>query len=321
MQLRRSWPRLALPGVPGTWFDGRALKNAPEFPPPPVWQPLTFGGVAAFARARWPRLLLVQAVVAVAVMVAVLMVLGRGWFPVVTDAVRALTDFGAVRAGRLAWPKTEAVMLAENRFLGLALDLEETGAAGQIADLQVEFGRERIKVVSLLGYVALPYPVGVEIELSRQVLDPWWNAWRPAFWFAGGLGVLAWLAASWGMLATLYAVPVWVLARLAGRVASAGKCWRLAAAALLPGALWMGGAILLYAAEQLSLAGLGLAFGVHVVIGWVYLVGAPFCLPRQGEPPVTAGANPFTPAPPEEKAEPPPPEPAGENPFQGGPRA
>lgn len=313
--------RPALPRAPAPWFDGRALKNAPETPPLPVWQPLTFGGVAAFARARWTRLLLVQAVVAAVVAVAVLLVLGRGWFPVVTDAVRALTDFGSVRGGRLAWPKSEAVVLAENRWLGLALDLEETGEAGQVADLQVEFTRERIKLVSLLGYTSVPYPPGVEIALSRQVLDPWWNAWRPAFLFAGGLGTMAWLFVSWSLLATLYAVPVRVLAWLAGRVASPGKCWRLAAAALLPGALWMGGAILLYAAEQLSLAGLGLAFGVHFVIGWVYVVGAPFCLPRKDDEAPAAGANPFTPAAPEVKAEPPPAAPAGENPFQNGPRA
>lgn len=290
--------------------------------PPPAWQPLTFGGVAAFAHARWTRLLLVQAVVAAAVVVAVLVVLGRGWFPVVTDAVRGLSDFGSVRGGRLAWPTAAAVVLAENRFLGLALDVEETGAAGQIADLQVEFTRDRIKFVSLLGYASVPYPAGVELALSRPVLDPWWNAWRPAFLLAGGLGTTAWLFASWCALATLYAGPVRLLAGLAGRAASAGKCWRVAAAALLPGALWMGGAVLLYAMEQLSLAGLGLAFGLHFVIGWVYVLGAPFRLPRRGDDAVSARVNPFTPAPPEKQAAPPAPADApGENPFHGGPRA
>ena len=310
-----------LPRVPAPWFDGRALKTPPESPPLPAWQPLTFGGVAAFARARWTRLLLVQSVVAAAVAVAVVVVLGRGWFPVVTEAVRGLTDFGSVRGGRLAWPRTEAVLLAESRFLGLAIDLEETGAAGQIADWQVEFTRDRIKFVSLLGYTALPYPAGVEIELNRQRLDPWWNAWRPAFLFAGGLGTVAWLFASWGLLAALYAVPVRVLAWFAGRAASAGKCWRVAAAALLPGALWMGGAILLYAGELLSLIGLGIAFGLHFVIGWVYVLGAPFCLPRQDEDALATGANPFIPPPaPEAPAAAAPPAEPG-NPFQGGPRA
>jgi len=308
-----------LPHTSAPWFDSRALKKTPPTPPMPAWQPLTFGGVVALTRASWTRLLLVQSAVAVAVAVAVLMVLGRGWFPAVTDAVHALTDFGSVRGGRLAWPRAEAVVLAQNRFLGLAIDLEENGEAGQIADLQIEFTRERIKLVSLLGYASLPYPVEMEIELNRQVLDPWWNAWRPAFFFAGGLGAVACLFVSWGLLATLYAVPVRILAGLAGRAASTGKCWRVAAAAQLPGALWLGGAILLYAAERLSLAGLGLAFGLHFVIGWVYLIGAPFCLPRKDDAAPAAGANPFTPAPPGGKTAPPP-EPTGKNPFQGGPR-
>ena len=310
-----------MPAVPGPWFDARALKTSPDFPPPPVWQPLTFGGVAAFARARWSRLWLVQSVVAACVAVAVVLVLGRGWFPVVTEAVSSLSDFGSVRGGRLAWPKSEALLLGENRFLGLVLDLEETGAAGQIADLQVEFTREHIKLVTLLGYAALPYPTGVEIELNRQRLDPWWNAWRPAFMFGGGLTTVAFLFASWFALAALYAVPVRVLAWLGGRAASPGKCWRLASAALLPGALWMAGAILLYAGEVLSLIGLGIAFGLHLVISWIFVLGAPFCLPRRAEEAEEIGANPFTPEPVPEVSAPNEPTANPANPFQSGPRA
>jgi hypothetical protein len=283
----------------------------------PVWQPLTFGGVAAFADARWTRLLLLQGIVAVFVAVTVMLFLGRCWFPVVTRAVQGLSDFGTVRGGRLAWPGGNAVVLAENRFLGLVVDLEEGGGTGQIADVQVEFARERIKFVALLGYTSLPYPTGVEIALNRPALDPWWNAWRPAFLFSGAVVTLLFLFAIWFALATLYTLPVRALAWFAGRAASLGKCWRLAAAALLPGAVWTGGALLLYAVEQLSLVGLGLAFGMHLVIGWVYALGAPFCLPRKGNDPLVAGANPFTPAAvTEAKAPPSPAPPASSNPFQ-----
>ncbi|TXT43708.1 MAG: Uncharacterized protein FD140_4946 [Limisphaerales bacterium] len=287
---------------------------------PPVWQPLTFGGVAGFARVRWTRLLLLQGIVAALVAVNVVLLLGRGWFPVVTQAVQGLNDFGAVRGARLAWPAKEAVVLAENRFLGLVVDLEESGGTGQIADLQIEFSRERIKVVSLLGYTSLPYPGGVEIELNRQTLDPWWNAWRPAFMFGGAFGTMLFLFASWSALAVLYAVPVRVLAWFAGRAASPGKSWRVAAAALLPGAVWMGGAVFLYAVEQLSLVGLGAAFGLHFVVGWVYVLGAPFCLPRKDADPLATGTNPFTPAPAAEAQPPASPAPsASSNPFQSPP--
>ncbi|MFM8471721.1 MAG: hypothetical protein ACKODH_17450 [Limisphaerales bacterium] len=283
----------------------------------PVWQPLTFGGVAGFARARWTRLLLLQSIVATVVTVTVVLLLARCWFPVVTKAVQGLNDFGAVRGAKLAWPVKEAVVLAENRFLGLVVDLEESGSTGQIADLQIEFGRERIKVVSLLGYTSLPYPSGVEIELNRQTLDPWWNAWRPAFLFGGAFATGLFLFASWIVLATLYAVPVRSLAWFASRAASPGKSWRIAAAALLPGALWLGGALFLYAVEQLPLVELGVAFGLHFVIAWVYVLGAPFCLARKDEDPLTTGANPFLPTPAAEAKAPDSPAPsASSNPFQ-----
>ncbi len=283
----------------------------------PVWQPLTFGGVAAFARAPWTRLWVVQGIVAVFVAVSVVVLLGRCWFPVMTGAMRGLAGFGAVRGAQLSWPGQEATLLAENHFLGLVVDLDETGGTGQTADVQLEFGRSRIKASSLLGYTSLPYPAGWEIELNRQTLDPWWNAWRPAFMFGGAFATALFLFASWFALATLYTLPVRVLAWSGGRATSWGGSWRVAAAALLPGALWMGGAMLLYTAEQLSLVGLGLAFGVHLVVAWVYVLGAPFCLPRKADGVLAKGANPFTSAPALEKSVPPAAEPAeSSNPFQ-----
>ncbi len=289
-----------------------------EPPKWPVWQPLTFGGVASFARARWGRLLLLQTIVAVAVVITVVLLLNRCWFPVVTQAVLNLSSFGTVRGGQLAWPGKEPVVLAENRFLGLVMDADETGGTGQIADVQLEFTRERIKVVSLLGYTSLPYPRGVTIELNRQTLDPWWNAWRPAFVFGGVFATLLGLFTTWFVLAMLFAVPLRVLAWFASRATSLGKCWRVAAAALLPGAFWMAGALLLYGLEQLSLVGLGVAFGLHFVVDCVYLLGAPFCLPRKTDRGVDPEGNPFIPAPEEKKPSSAAAVPENANPFQSG---
>ena len=286
----------------------------------PVWQPLTFGGVAGFARARWTRLLLLQSIVAVFVAITVVVLLSRCWFPVVTKAVQGLSDFGSVRGAQLAWPKGEAIVLAENRFLGIVVDLESSGTTGQIADLQVEFTRDQIKLASLLGYTSFPYPGGIVVELNRQSLDPWWNAWRPAFVFGGAFATVLFLFASWFALAAIYALPVRVLAWLAGRAASLGKSWRVAAAALLPGAVWLGSAIFLYAVEQLSLVGLGVAFGLHFGFAWVYGLGAPFCLPRKGDDVLASGANPFTPEPAAPKQDSPvPPPTVNTNPFQAPP--
>ena len=91
-----------------------------------MWQPLTFSGVAAFARAPRGRLLLLQSLVAAFNVAVVVLLLLRGWFPVVNKAVQGLGDFGALRNARLAWPKTEAVVLAEKR--------ESDGPQSRISD-------------------------------------------------------------------------------------------------------------------------------------------------------------------------------------------
>ena len=93
---------LPLPARVAAWFHRTALSEPPKLP---VWQPLTFGGVAGFARARWTRLLLLQSIVAVFVAVTVVVLLSRCWFPVVTKAVQGLSDFGAIRGAQLAWPQ------------------------------------------------------------------------------------------------------------------------------------------------------------------------------------------------------------------------
>lgn len=273
--------------------------------------------MASFSHAPANRLLVVQTAVAVWVAACLVFGLSRTWFPVVTKAVAELQDFGTVRGGQLAWPVKEAVLLGENRFLGLVVDLEETGETGQTADLQFEFGRHRVKVVSLLGYTSFPYEPGWSIELNRPVLDPWWGAWRPVIGFAVGLATVGLLLVSWALLATLGCGPLRLLAWLANRDTTLRGCWRIAAAAWLSGSLWMGGAVLLYAAEQLSLVGLALAVGFHFLLGLTYSVVAPFRLPAKVAEPDALTGNPFTTPPTVEPSPVTPPErPAPANPFR-----
>lgn len=307
------WPGLRLGGPP--CFHGCTLADKP---PLPVWQPLTFSGVASFSHAPANRLLVVQSAVAVWVAACLVFALSRTWFPVVTKAVAELQDFGTLRGGQLAWPVKEAVLLGENRFLGLVVDLEESGETGQTSDLQFEFGRQRVKVVSLLGYTSFPYEPHWSIELNRQVLDPWWGAWRPVIAFAVGLATAGVLLVSWILLGTLGCVPLRLLAWLAGRDTTLRGCWRIAAAAWLPGSLWMGGAMLLYMAEQLSLVGLALAVGFQLLLGLIYSLVAPFRLPAKVKAPESLTGNPFVPPPASESVQPSRSEerPATTNPFQ-----
>jgi len=59
----------------------------------------------------------------------------------------------------------------------------------------------------------------------------------------------------------------------------------------MPGALLMCAAILTYGWGALDLVRLVVTAAVHVVVGWVYVVASPLCLPRHQA--ATANLNPF----------------------------
>jgi hypothetical protein len=256
-----------------------------------AWQPLTVRGVAAFASATLGRLLLVQFIVALVVAGTVVWFVQSAWLPTIGEAILGLPPKGEIRYGRLDWPGPSPVRLAEGRFLALVVDLDHTGAARSPAQVQVEFGREDFKVYSLFGYVQRAYPRSGAVAFNRTELGPWWGAWAPPILaMAAGL-VVAGLVVSWACLATIYCLPVWLIGFFANRDCSLGGSWRLAGAALMPGAFLMCAAILMYGWGALDLVRLVVAAAVHLVVGWVYVVVSPLCLPRHQT--ATANLNPF----------------------------
>jgi len=183
------------------------------------------------------------------------------------------------------------VRLAEGRFLALIVDLDHTGAARSPAQVQVEFGREDFKIYSLFGCVQGAYPQSGAVPFNRAELGPWWGAWEPPILaMVAGL-VVAGLVVSWACLATVYCLPAWLIGFFANRDCSLGGSWRLAGAALMPGALLMCAAIVMYGWSALDLVRLAVAGAMHLVVGWIYLVVSPLCLPRHQA--TTAQANPF----------------------------
>jgi uncharacterized membrane protein YgdD (TMEM256/DUF423 family) len=56
--------------------------------------------------------------------------------------------------------------------------------------------------------------------------------------------------------------------------------WRLAGAALMPGALLLSASLVAYGLSLCDLVQLCFAFGMHFVIGWVYLFVSPLFLNR-----------------------------------------
>jgi hypothetical protein len=257
-----------------------------------AWQPLTLRGVAAFARAPLGRLLIVQFVVALLAGGMVAWFLHTAWFPQISEAIRQLPAQGELRSGSLDWQGVNPSRLAEGRFLAVIVDLDHTGEARSPAHVQVEFGRTDCMVFSLLGYLQEPYPQGQAVAVNRTELGPWWGAWAPAI-LAMVVGLVAvGLMVIWACLATFYSLPVWLVGFFANRDLSLRGSWRLAGAALMPGALFMCAVVFLYGYGAVDPVRLAVAGALHLVMGWVYLIGSPLCMPRH--PAAAVKANPFT---------------------------
>jgi hypothetical protein len=259
---------------------------------PRPWQPLTFGGVAAFAHAPGGRLGLVALLVALVAGASVIATLSLGWNPVLEKAIAALPQQGAITNGQFDWSGETTVVLAENPFLSLVVDMDGTGQPGQVSDLQIEFCRKELRLVSLGGNLPVAYGPGWTVPINRPQLVPLWGAWKPLVLGIAGVTAAIILMMSSAVLAAFYALPVRLLAFLADRDVTLGGSWRLSLAAIQPGLLVASAGVVAYTIGVLPLIGLGLGVAVSIVIGWVYLLIAPFLLPRLGKSP-KGGGNPF----------------------------
>src|ERR1041385_2372215 len=140
-------------------------------------EPFTPRGVAAFARGKFWRLLLAQIVFALLGAAAVATFLDDTCFPTIETAIQNLPDYGDIRGGKLDWTGKSSTILAHGRIFSADVDLNHSGAIQSTADFQIEFGRNSVRVVSLLGYTDFIYPPDQIISFNRPELEPLWNAW------------------------------------------------------------------------------------------------------------------------------------------------
>jgi hypothetical protein len=257
-----------------------------------AWEPLTPRGVAAFARATLSRLLLVQFIVALLAAASVACFIDDGCFPTISEAIQKLPADGEIRSGKLDWRGDSPQLLAEGKFLAFDVDLNHSSQIHSTADVQIEFGRDSIRIFSLLpGYSEIFYVPNRVAPFNRTELEPLWGAWAAEILFIAGAAVTAGLLLSWWLLATIYFLPVWILGYFANRDLNFRASWKLSAAALLPGALLMAAGVLLYNAGLLDLVSLGFVFAGHFALGWIYLFLSQLFLPRISE--TKAKGNPF----------------------------
>jgi len=238
------------------------------------------------------RLLLVQCLIAVLAAGTVVWYLEEACFPIVRAAIVQMPAQGEIRDGRLTWSGDSPVQLAGNHSLGVAVDLNHGGQLARNAQLQVEFGRKDYRIISVFGYVVMEYPSGWRMAFNRTELDPWWGAWEPAILAGTGLATAVGLMLVWTLLATVYCIPARLITLFENRDLNWRQSWRLAGAALMPGALFMTFGIIGYGLNWIDLVQLGAMAGLHLLVGWIYLFISPLFLPRHPNA-ATVKSNPF----------------------------
>lgn len=248
-----------------------------------AWQPLTFGGVARYAQDWIGRLIVTWIIVAVIVAGAVVWTVHRAWAPVIDKAISQLPAATEIRGGRLMGP--QAVRLAENPFLSIAIDPRGDSNVPAASDFQVTMGPREIRFHSLFGFTAIPYQPQWAVDLNPAALEAWWGAWRPAALAYLAIGTMVFLFVSWLALATLYTLVPIIVAFVSSRELTVWGSWKLSGAALMSGAIFQAIAIVLYGLGQLRVPEMLAAFVIHFVVGWVFLVGGGFRLPRDFDNP------------------------------------
>lgn len=281
---------------------------------PGAWRPLTPRGIAVFSRSSFSRLFLVFCLMGLLASGTVVWVLAVAWYPVITAAVDRLPKEGQISGGRLAWRGETPLLLAENRFLALAVDLDHSAQTRSPAHIQAEFGLSDLRFYSLLGCCIVAYPNHYVIGFNFDEVKPRWGAWAPMILGLAAMVAWLWFLVSWTVLATLYCLPAWLLGLYSNRDLTFLGSWRLSGAALMPGALVMSVTLGLYGLGQLDVVRLLGAFALHLVIGWVYLVLGVLAAPKISDRPELK-ANPFTTPPPHEPTGQALPKPNPSNPF------
>lgn len=235
--------------------------------------------MAAFAGASIRYLLVVQLIFASLAAVAVAYFFHAACAPAIQAAIDSLPANGQVQFGQLSWTGG-AQMLSDGRFLAFDVD---PGHSGQLlsttADFQIEFGRSSIRIISLLGYADFRYPAR-EMPMNQPQLDPLWKAWRAEILFFIALATLIILPVTWWILAVIYFLPAWLIGFLTNRDLTLRASLKLSCAALLPGALVMIAAIVLYGLGFMNLVSFGFVFAAHFVLQWLYLLFGLLFFPR-----------------------------------------
>jgi hypothetical protein len=250
-------------------------------PPPVAWQPLTFGGVAAFASARLGRLLLVGVLVAVIFGACLVWFIDRDYCPVILQAIQKMPETARVTDGKLQGVADR--LISESKILAIAVTPDNAANIGQGADVQFQLRQTDFCVSSIFRPdwgLEFDYGRGASLKLNRSSLEPWWGAWQPVLLTAAGASAAVAVLLSWGVLAAIYMAPAMFIAWYADRSLSWSGAWRLCFASMAPGALVLTFGLFLYGWRMIDLLQLSFFYAAHLIMAWVYVAGAVWVSPR-----------------------------------------
>lgn len=243
-----------------------------------AWQPFTFGGVAAFATAPLRRLLLVQLIFAVVTSASITWFISHAYGPVISQTIAQLPETAAIEDGQITG--IGAPITAESKFVSVQIDTSNEPTFSELADFQIECrkdgGRACSLLRSLLGCVEFPYPSDHKISLARSHLEPWWGARQPLIWAVTFGMLIIYMVVSWALLAFVWMFVAKLVGWFADRQLSWFGAWKLCSAALTPGALLLALAARLYHWQAIDLIALSCFYAGHVLVGLIYVIGAPF---------------------------------------------
>ena len=264
---------------------------AESLDPASAWQPFTPAGVARFGYATPARLIAICGVIALVCVITIVTFVNQSYVPVLEEAINALPEQAALRDGYLHWPGLAATKLAANKFLSIHANPSGEILPRESSDLQAELGTAGVSIRSAIGYSPLPYPRTTQVPLNKDEMLSLWGAWKPAGFAALALVTTLALVLSWSLLASLFFVPVMIIAYYSDRALTLAGAWRLAFAALMPGALLMCFGITLYSLGEISPLLLAVLAAAHLLVSVVYVIFSPLCL--DPVPEVTPLDNPF----------------------------
>lgn len=255
-------------------------ENEPPLTPRQAWQPFTPRGVAAFAHATASRLFFVQFVVAALIAAALVLGLRASWVPVISEAMAHLPEAGAIRRGELSFAGEPNQRFAGNTRLALSVALQGEPAGGSSSDLEITFEKNRVALCGPLGCWWRSYDPRYTFAFNRVELQPWWGAWRGPLLGVIALGTVAVLFVLWWTMGLLYLPLVKFIAFFTDRAVTWDGAWRVATAALLPGACLLAVGLLLYGAGVLDLFRFALLYALHLIAGMVFVTTSPLFLPK-----------------------------------------